>query len=74
MRKIVLRTFLVSIVVVNLLAWLVEYYSEVSIALMFRFALIAGIFFITVILAGSAALLGFLETEDPKDQWNKPGN
>lgn len=72
MKKILLKTFLISVVAVNLLAWLVEYFSEVAIAPMFRVALITGICFIAIILVGSAALLGFLETEDPKDQWNRP--
>lgn len=68
MKKILLRTFLIAFVLVNLLAWLVEYYSDVSIALMFRFALIMGIMFITTIFTGAALLLGFLDTEERKEQ------
>lgn len=64
MKKILLRTFLIAVVVVNLLAWLVDYYSDVSIAIMFRVALIMGIMFITAIFAGAALLLGFLDTEE----------
>lgn len=64
MKKILLRTLLIAFVAVNLLAWLVEYYSDVSIALMFRFALIMGIMFITAIFTGAALLLGFLDTEE----------
>lgn len=63
MKKILLRTFLISVVVVNLLAWLVDYYSDVSIALFFRFALIMGIMFISAIFTGAALLLGFMDTE-----------
>jgi hypothetical protein len=72
MGKIILWTLLISTVAVNALAWLVAYFSDLSIVPMFRIALIIGICFITIIFAGSAALLGFLETEDPKKQWNKP--
>ena len=64
MKKILLRTFLIAVVVVNLLAWLVDYYSDVSIAYLFRFALIMGIMFISTIFTGAALLLGFLDTEE----------
>ena len=64
MKKILLRTLLIAFVVVNLLAWLVDYYSDVTIGLMFRFALIMGIMFITTIFTGAALLLGFLDTEE----------
>lgn len=64
MKKILLRTFLIAVVVVNLLAWLVEYYSDVSIAIFFRVALIVGIMFIAAIFTGAALILGFLDTEE----------
>tara|TARA_R110002167_G_scaffold89012_3_gene239957 strand:+ start:14207 stop:14419 length:213 start_codon:yes stop_codon:yes gene_type:complete len=64
MKKILLRTFLIAVVVVNLLAWLVDYYSDVTIAYLFRFALIMGIMFISTIFTGAALLLGFLDTEE----------
>tara|TARA_R110001599_G_scaffold275002_1_gene476221 strand:- start:110 stop:322 length:213 start_codon:yes stop_codon:yes gene_type:complete len=64
MKKILLRTLLIAVVVVNLLAWLVDYYSDVTIAYLFRFALIMGIMFISTIFTGAALLLGFLDTEE----------
>lgn len=64
MKKILLRTFVIAVVVVNLLAWLVDYYSDVTIAWMFRFALIMGIMFISAIFTGAALILGFLDTEE----------
>jgi uncharacterized membrane protein YedE/YeeE len=67
MKKILLRTFLIAIVVVNLLAWLVDYYSDVSINMLFRFALIMGIMFISAIFTGAALLLGFFDLEERKE-------
>lgn len=70
MKKILLRTFIIAVLVVNLLAWLVAYYSDLEIALMFRIALIVGIMFIAGIFTGAAALLGFLDTEKPNQDSN----
>lgn len=67
MKKILLRTFLIAVVVVNLLAWLVDYYSDVTIGIMFRVALIMGIMFISAIFTGAALILGFLDTEERKE-------
>lgn len=63
MKKILLRTLIIAIVVVNLLTWLVYVYSDASIGWPFRIALIVGIMFITTIFSGAATLLGFLDTE-----------
>ena len=67
MKKILLRTFLIAVVVVNLLAWLVDYYSDVSINMLFRIALIMGIMFISAIFTGAALLLGFFDLEERKE-------
>jgi len=67
MKKILLRTFLIAVVVVNLLAWLVDYYSDVTIGIMFRVALIMGVMFISAIFTGAALILGFLDTEERKE-------
>lgn len=64
MKKIILRTFIAAIIIVNLLGWLVGVYSVVTIGPMFRIALILGITAIATIFAGSAALLGFLDDEN----------
>jgi len=67
MKKILLRTFVIAVVVVNLLAFLVDFYSDVSIGMLFRIALIIGIMFISTIFTGAALILGFLDTEERKD-------
>lgn len=64
MKKILLRTFVIALVVVNGLAWGVDYYSDVSIGMLFRVALIIGIMFISTIFTGAALILGFLDTEE----------
>jgi hypothetical protein len=64
MKKILLRTFVIALIVVNGLAWGVDYYSDVSIGLLFRVALIIGIMFISTIFTGAALILGFLDTEE----------
>lgn len=64
MKKILLRTFIIAVIVVNLIAWLVAYYSDVTIGIMFRVALIFGIMFISAIFTGAALILGFLDTEE----------
>lgn len=64
MQKILLRTLLIAVIVVNLLAWLAEYYGDVTIGYMLRFALIMGIMFISAIFTGAALLLGFLDKEE----------
>jgi len=63
MKKIILRTFIAAVVIVNLLGWLVGVYSEVTIGALFRIALILGITLIATVFAGSAALLGILDNE-----------
>lgn len=63
MKKIILRTFIAAIIIVNLLGWLVGVYSEVTIGPLFRIALILGVTAIAIIFSGSAALLGFLDSE-----------
>jgi len=63
MKKIILRTFIAAIIIVNLLGWLVGVYSEVTIGAMFRVSLILGVTLIATVFAGSAALLGILDKE-----------
>lgn len=63
MKKILVRTFVVAVLVVNLLGWLVGVYSEVEIGAMFRIALILGIMFIAAIFSGAAAITGALDKE-----------
>lgn len=63
MKKILLRTFVVAVLIVNLLGWLVGVYSEVEIGALFRIALILGIMFIAAIFTGAALIVGALDKE-----------
>ena len=63
MKKIMLWTLVIALVVVDLLGWLVGVFSEVEIGAMFRIALIVGIMFIAAIFSGAAAIVGVLDKE-----------
>ncbi|MEY3668544.1 MAG: hypothetical protein RL572_2084 [Pseudomonadota bacterium] len=63
MKRILLRTLVIAVLVVNLLAWLVGYYSDVDIGPAFRVALIIGILFIAAIFTGAAMMVGALDKE-----------
>lgn len=67
MKKIMLYTFLIAVVVVNLLAWLVGIYSELYIGILFRISLIMGITFVAAIFSGALAIIGFLDKEKPNN-------
>lgn len=63
MKRILLRTLVIAVLGVNLLAWLVGYYSDVDIGMGFRVALIIGILFISAIFTGAAMMVGALDKE-----------
>jgi fatty acid desaturase len=63
MKRILLRTLIIAVLSVNLLAWLVGYYGEVEIGMAFRIALIIGILFVAAIFTGAAMLVGALDKE-----------
>jgi hypothetical protein len=63
MKRVLLRTLVIAVLVVNLLAWLVGYYSDVDIGPAFRVALIIGILFIAAIYTGAALMVGALDKE-----------
>ncbi len=63
MKRILLRTLVIAVLVVNLLAWLVGYYSDVDIGPAFRVALIIGTLFIAAIFTGAAMMVGALDKE-----------
>lgn len=63
MRKILLRTLIIAILVVNLLGWAVGAYSDVEIGALFRIALIMGVMFIAAIFTGAAMIVGALDKE-----------
>jgi len=63
MKKILLITLVIAVLVVNLLGTLVGVYSEVEIGALFRIALILGIMFVTAIFTGAAMIVGALDKE-----------
>lgn len=63
MKRVLLRTLVIAVLVVNLLAWFVGYYSDVDIGPAFRVALIIGILFIAAIFTGAALMVGALDKE-----------
>lgn len=65
MKKAVWISFFVSLVLVNLIAWLVEYFTGFYIVMIFRVTLILGISAITAIFAGSYLLISKFEQEKP---------
>lgn len=65
MKKAVWIAFGVSIVLVNLAAWLVNQLTGVEIIMFFRVTLILGITLITTIFAGSFVLINKMDEERP---------
>lgn len=65
MKKTIWITFAVSIVLVNLIAELVFYFSGFPIMMFFRVTLILGITMIATVFVGSLMLVGKLEQERP---------
>ncbi len=63
MKRILLRTLVIAVLTVNLLAWLVGHYSDVVIGPAFQVALIFGILFIAAIFTGAAMMVGALDKE-----------
>ena len=65
MKKTVWLSFFISLVAVNGIAWVGEYYTGIYIALPFRLALVLGISVGTAVFVGSMALVNNLEHEQP---------
>lgn len=65
MKKAVWITFGISLVLVNVIAELVYYFSGFYIVMIFRVTLILGITMIASIFVGSILLIGKLEQERP---------
>lgn len=65
MKKVVWITFGVSLVLVNLIAEAVYYFSGQEIIMFFRVTLIFGIVLIAIIFSGVLALIGVLDEERP---------
>lgn len=68
MKKAILITLVIAIIVVNLAAWLVEVTIDTRIGFAFRIPLIIGIVFIATIFSGAAALINKADTERPDNQ------
>jgi len=65
MNKAVWITFAVSLVLVNVIAELVYYFTGFNIVMIFRITLILGITVIASVFVGSILLIGKLEQERP---------
>ncbi|PCJ23711.1 MAG: hypothetical protein COA96_11200 [SAR86 cluster bacterium] len=65
MKHAVWISFLSSLILVNVIAELVFYFSGLYIVPLFRVVLIFGITIITAIFAGTIMLIGQLEQEKP---------
>lgn len=65
MKKAVWITFFASLVLVNLIAELVFYFSGFNIVMFFRITLVLGITVIASIFVGAILLIGKLEQEKP---------
>lgn len=65
MKNAVWITLLISLVVVNVAAELVFYFSGLYIAMFYRIVLVTGITIISAIFVGAILLIGKLEEEKP---------
>ena len=65
MRKAVWIAFGVSLVLINLFAWVMEQYSGFSIPMILRLVMVLGITFGTIVFAGAFALVNKFEEERP---------
>ena len=65
MKHAVWITLLIALVVVNVAAELVFYFSGVTIAMFYRIVLVTGITIISAVFVGAILLVGVLEGEKP---------
>ncbi|MEX1197614.1 MAG: hypothetical protein WEB57_07125 [Pseudohongiellaceae bacterium] len=72
MKKAVWTAFLVALVVINGLAWLVDYFTGLHIPLPYRLTVVLSITFITLVFAGAAALVSQADTEIPLTRYDEP--
>ncbi|PCH60853.1 MAG: hypothetical protein COC19_05340 [SAR86 cluster bacterium] len=72
MKNAVWIALIVSIVLVNLVAWLVFQFTGFYIVMFFRITLIFGITIITAIFVGSALLVASLDKEVPLSPKPRP--
>lgn len=65
MRKAVWISFAVSLVLVNLFAWVMQQFSGFTIPMILRLVMVLGITFGTIVFAGAFALVNKFEEEQP---------
>ncbi len=65
MKKTVLITFVVALVVVNLAGWAIQTYTEVNFGMAIRIPVILGITFIAAIFGFAGALVSKATKEKP---------
>lgn len=65
MKKAVWLSFGISLVLVNLIAEAVDYFTGQEIIMFFRITLVLGITIIATIFSGASALIGKLDEERP---------
>ena len=65
MKKTVWMSFIISLVLINLFAWLMQQYSGFSIPMILRLIMVLGITIGTIVFAGAFALVNTLEEEKP---------
>lgn len=68
MKKAVWISFLAALIVINVAAWLMEYFAGVSVAMPYRLAVVLGITLISMVFAGAWALVGHAEGERESDK------
>jgi hypothetical protein len=65
MKKTVWISFFISLVLINLFAWLMQQYSGFTIPLVLRLVMVLGITFGSIVFAGAFALVSKFEEEKP---------
>jgi len=65
MKKTVLITFVIALIVVNLAGWLIQTYTEVNFGMAIRIPVILGITFIAAIFAFAGLLVSKATKEKP---------
>lgn len=66
MKKVIWISLITSLVLVNVVAWLVNYFTGFYILLIHRLTLVLGILLITIIFTGASALISKLDQEKPQ--------
>ena len=65
MKKTVWSSFIVSLILINLFAWVMQEYSGFTIPMILRLVMVLGITIGTIVFAGAFALVSKFEEERP---------